>query len=279
MSAEALQEDEIPVQRRAAAKKATKLAAQQLDSSPIRSGGEIDPTTFGEPSRSKVVVKKTYGGKVRGKFSPLKQTPESSEPSSSRVVRKSKSVPQLNSPTPSRRRKPPPSSSIPTSPAKSYKGKRKAITPTPTLSDDSEIEMLLPLPTVPARPKNKSPAKPAPTTNGKNSIQKTTKRGRKRPLSPQPSGPQSPASDASSLTPLSSPEPDEISLLCGPPASRDFTRSLTSRTIQSTSDVEETWDLNTLGSYVWVSMDTSGELSESNDDTLWWPAKVFQSLS
>lgn len=274
MPTEQTKEGDVSGPRRAAARKATRLAAEQLESSPNRSGGEMDPTAFGEPSRSKAVVKKTYGGKARAKISPLKQAPESSQPSTSRVVRKSKSLSQLSSPTPSRRRKPPPSNSVAPTPAKSSKGKRKEESPAPTISDDSEIE-LISAPITASRPKINPPAKATPTTNGKKPVQKSTRNSKKRRRSPPVSGPQSPASDVSELTPLSSPEPNEMPHpLSGPPASRGLTRTHTSRTIQSISDVEETWDLNKLGSYVWVSINYSGELSEGDGETLWWPAKV-----
>ncbi|KAI0693328.1 hypothetical protein BC835DRAFT_1082750 [Cytidiella melzeri] len=48
---------------RAAAKRASRLAAQQLESSPARSGDESGLPSFGEPSRRKAQVKVTYFGK------------------------------------------------------------------------------------------------------------------------------------------------------------------------------------------------------------------------
>ena len=61
--------------RRAAARKASRLAAEQLESSPIPSDAENDEAvSFGEPSTPKGGVRFTYGGKRKYKQSDRKST-------------------------------------------------------------------------------------------------------------------------------------------------------------------------------------------------------------
>ncbi|KAI0362547.1 hypothetical protein OH77DRAFT_1515775 [Trametes cingulata] len=59
--------------RRAAARKASRLAAEQLESSPIPSDG--DEPSFGEPSTPRSAVRVTYGGKRKYRHSPIKSSP------------------------------------------------------------------------------------------------------------------------------------------------------------------------------------------------------------
>ncbi|KAI8989818.1 hypothetical protein BD414DRAFT_485269 [Trametes punicea] len=290
--------------RRAAARKASKLAAEQLESSPISSEAENDEAvTFGEPSTPKGGVKYTYGGKRKSKPSPSKSSP------SFRIV-----------PPRSRPRS---TSLVEQSPSKLANATRGRGAPrgrrARRLSTTHKKSASIPV-TVdhtgrysPAFEKDENARQPSGSTETAASISTrhaarpeaihasivAGKGSKKRPLSLSSSS----GGEGSPLTPLSSPElrqssgPSPMPVLA-PRLARQLMRSQhqadtsTRSNKQSTlkhsksfdqlftldSTDDESFDELDVGSFAWVSINLRSKLADAGDDgdsdTVWWPAKV-----
>ncbi|TFY62705.1 hypothetical protein EVJ58_g3701 [Rhodofomes roseus] len=276
---------------RAAAQKASQLAAAQLESSPPPSDGR----EFGEPSKPRTPVKITYGRRRRGLSSPNKSSDGS--PGKERSVGK-RLRPSLGALASISAQKPSGSGS-------------RAESPTVIMSEDETEDDAVAEPQSPLRRKADSrkadggkrvpPAKvPSATASRKgksNAVESNnipTKR--KRAISISSTSSLSDLDD-SDLTPLSSPSP-EASTMPPPRRARSASTltSLTSSQISKTvgglgrtdsvatlpgSSVadDEPWSLSKLGTLAWVRITGSSEvINESGDvhdgDAYWWPAKV-----
>ena len=75
----------------------------------------------------------------------------------------------------------------------------------------------------------------------------------------------SPVTSAGSLTPLTSPEAIR---------GRSHSGFTSGRIDEPSSPAVEEWSLDTLGRLVWVRIDISGNISRSRVDSVWWPSKV-----
>ncbi|KAI0647452.1 hypothetical protein C8Q79DRAFT_628337 [Trametes meyenii] len=300
------------IPRRAAARKASKLAAEQLESSPIPSDAERNGAlvSFGEPSTPRSTVKVTYGSKRKYKQSPSESSPSvhagpsQARPRAMSLVEQSPNK-QKNDAASGRG-------------APRGRGGRKAKTAhRMTHSRASSIENLSEHPSETEDPgADEDVRRPSGSrhtaliTSGKvvSSLKATNGHApvpnagsKKRPSSLSPS-----VSEGSLLTPLPSPQREtEPSLpvrhmpVLAPRLARQFMRSQTQGALvmgssnkkdtlkqsksfdqllvlDSTDD--ESYDDLDVGSLVWVSIDPQGNLADCEDegdtDTLWWPAKI-----
>ncbi|OBZ65742.1 hypothetical protein A0H81_14293 [Grifola frondosa] len=300
------------VPRRAAAKKASQLAAEQLESSPAPSDRESTGPAFGEPSKGRGGVKYKYGGK--GKYKPLLPT--------SRKLSTERPKPQASSHKPSvshasrsRGRKSLPPAKKQVAPlSQSSSSTEDSLTP---LSDDVAPELELvgstkpswsaPAEDLPRSSANSSPIRRRSTTfdatRSALPVTPTLKR-------PTPSDRALTDDDGSTLTPVTpSPEPDIVYIAnrsptrlpsladhvhnraansvapsgVGTPVSRKHL-PLESSIREGGADVisvDTEWDFDDIGSLVWVKIDIHGNLierdTEEHSDALWWPAKVISS--
>ncbi|OCH93846.1 hypothetical protein OBBRIDRAFT_885221 [Obba rivulosa] len=296
--------------RRAAASKAARLAAEQLDSSSEEEGGS---RTFGEPSRATTrPVKITYGSKSRTKSSPRKGRLVDI-PIAKHSSIEFKTEPPLNSP---RGR----DGSAVRQQLDSHVQRDSEDSELSSLTDTDAEDEVLPVTHSwsEAQSKRLSVPKPEPTSRyghlstseASHSAGRTT---RKRVLSQSPSFTRlNSPDDLDTLTPLSSPEPEVeftsrstvISLDGGDagsprgsstapakprtstlePSSTSSWRSSLSLTKSSSFIVDainegaDKWSLDGLGTYVWVRVDRSGHIvrgdSYNDTDAIWWPAQV-----
>lgn len=230
--------------RRAAAKKAARKAAEQLDSSssPIR-GHEDEEFSFGEPSRSKPAIKFRYGkksGSSKSHSSPAKSSPlrsnmqRSGSSPTSRSARHA--VPQVSSAS---------RNQVLTPSDRSTRSRRDTDSLTPLSDSDNDGEMLenLGLQNVStvrnlasdfAKSISGVDVSP-PSTNVHQSGLKI-----KRKRSRSPSVGVSAQGDISTLTPLSSPEPDDSERLSRgavPPHFRRKFAAMQRPTISKTSSL------------------------------------------
>ncbi|KAI9065429.1 hypothetical protein FKP32DRAFT_1590609 [Trametes sanguinea] len=289
--------------RRAAARKASKLAAEQLDSSPPSSDAENDgAVTFGEPSTPKGGVRVTYGGKRKNRPSPSKSSP-------SQAMGRHRARPRSTS-------------LIEESPAKQKNGAQGRSASRSRGGRKTQGTMKKSLSLTIEDNGDESPGTDVigiEASNGHTSgtgVQKHSARGvatsghgistttaggkgsKKRPLSLSSS-----EGEGSSLTSLSSPElrkttePRPMPVLA-PRLARQFMRSQSHADtstgsarksmlkhsksfdhlfVLDSSDEESSDELD-FGDLVWVSIDMRGKLANTDDagdeDTLWWPAKV-----
>ncbi|KZT70075.1 hypothetical protein DAEQUDRAFT_756501 [Daedalea quercina L-15889] len=273
---------------RAAAQKASRLAAAQLESSPPPSDARV--LEFGEPSKPRTPVKVTYGRRRRGLSSPIKSS-DSSPGKRKNVVKRAR-----------------PSLSALVSPSGATGGRAES----PIVLSDEEAEGdERDVPKSPLRAKTVSrkaggsrhvpPAKkPSATVRRKGKSRAasntTTPSKRKRAISISSNSSLSDLSD-SDLTPLSSPSPE--SAMPPPPTRARSASTLTTLTssqvsksvisLRRTHSVatlgessvadDEPWSLSKLGTLVWVRVDGAGEVviesgADYDGDAYWWPAKV-----
>ncbi|KAI0331078.1 hypothetical protein GY45DRAFT_1361029 [Cubamyces sp. BRFM 1775] len=291
--------------RRAAARKASRLAAEQLESSPIPSDAENDgAVTFGEPSTPKGGVRFTYGGKRKYKQSPSKSSP-SSHAGPSRTRPRSISVIEQSATKTSEVAKRGRGAS------RGRGGRKAQNTHKRTASVEASSDHLSEPEGIHAdenrKPKPRSRRNTATTAKEANTVEakratdgiSAGQASKKRPLSLSSSD-----GEGSILTPLSSPDVRRSPTMrtmpvLAPRLARQFMRSQsqaeTSLTqsrakallkhtksldqilaLDSTDD--ESFDELDVGSFAWVSIDLKGELADvdgsEDNDTLWWPAKV-----
>lgn len=291
--------------RRAAARKASKLAAEQLESSPIPSDAENDGgVSFGEPSTPRGSnVKVTYGGKRKHKQSPVAKTTPAVETGPSRTRTRSRSLLETSP------RKPKSSAGRGRGAsrgrgARNTRNTRARSVSSISSSSDSSAEHSSDLieyaPKVPstrraAATNHANPASKAGTSNGNGAAATGSK---KRPLSLSSSD-----GEGSLLTPLHSPEMNKSPVtrhmpVLAPRLARQFMRSQSQANailspgkksalkqtksfdhlfVFDSSSEEDSPDDHDIGSLVWVSIDLEGSLmdcDEDDGDTLWWPAKV-----
>ncbi|KAI0672817.1 hypothetical protein C8Q78DRAFT_1144283 [Trametes maxima] len=298
------------IPRRAAARKASKLAAEQLESSPIPSDTERNgAVSFGEPSTPRSTVKVTYGSKRKYQRSPSKSSP-SAHAGPSRARPRAMSLAEQSS----NKQKDDPARGHGASRSRGGRKTKGAHKEAPSRASSienfsdhlSDSEALRAdgdagqasgshHTTLVAPEKAFYPFK---APNGHAPI--TTAGSKKRPLSISSS-----TSEGSLLTPLSSPnEPDHVPPVrrmpvLAPRLARQFMRSQTQGALimdsphkkdtlkhsksfdqllvlDSTDD--ESYDDLDVGSLVWVSVDPQGNLVDCEDegdaDTIWWPGKI-----
>ncbi|KAL1944776.1 hypothetical protein VTO73DRAFT_3206 [Trametes versicolor] len=301
--------------RRAAARKASKLAAEQLESSPIPSDAENDGgVSFGEPSTPRGTnVKVTYGGKRKYKLSPVAKTSPAAQAGPSRTRPRSQSLLEISPKKPKgtagRGRGAPRGRGA----RKTTRNIRARSASTTSSSSESSaghssdlIEYAPKAPStrraVAAAPDHTKPAPKAGTTNGNGNGAASTVGDKKRPLSISSSD-----SEGSVLTPLHSPEMNKMNKspavrqmpVLAPRLARQFMRSQSQADalkgsgkksvlkqsksfdhlfkLDSSSEEDSPDDLD-IGSLVWVSIDLEGNLMDCDEDeadTIWWPAKVY----
>ncbi|KZT09575.1 uncharacterized protein LAESUDRAFT_810577 [Laetiporus sulphureus 93-53] len=283
--------------RRAAAKKAVRLSARQLESSPVPSDREDSSLMFGEPSKARSPVKITYGGKAKFRNSSRKSNgalPQS--PSAPAGSRKSPGAHARALPSEKKLRL----RTAQISPARTIDSL------SPLTESDSDFDLELPLPTRPSGRREKpstprkgswkessknSPLTPLTPSRTKLSTPKTTSsKKRPRPVTPT----KATASDSdneSALTPLPSLSPsikstggtptidltaDEetqshlpkaipaslISQLSSPSPSERIQRATAAPTTAVSEDVraDDAWSLAKLGTFVWLRLDNRGEV-------------------
>ncbi|KAI0807816.1 hypothetical protein C8Q74DRAFT_1187467 [Fomes fomentarius] len=287
--------------RRVAGQKASRLAAEQLASSPIpESDGGI---TFGEPSTSRSPVKVTYGSKRKRKQSPSTSragTSTNLSPTRPRALSLMESSPNKqpvgNGQGGGRSRRN--SRTRSTSPTSSIENDSLAHSDPDIilLDEDPQLAKLARRNTV-SGAESRSADTRVTTSHGANG---QSKGARKRPLSRSSSD-----GEGDSLIRSSSPErkkryfppPSNIA----PRLARQFMRvqsQLNPTTVSEhkqqtitqsksldnlfapldSTDDESGCDDTDTGSLVWVSINMEGKLADCTDggreDTLWWPAKV-----
>ncbi|KAJ3552298.1 hypothetical protein NM688_g4221 [Phlebia brevispora] len=252
--------------RRSAANKTTQIASEQLQSSPIRSEDERGLPLFGEPSRHKVQVTKTYAGKKSKSLSPSKSSPtrrSDAKPTPSR------STPALSTPSRSR---------VQSASSQKWKGtKHTARGSTSTKGKSKPTDNRIP-PLGPSAPVLNSTA-PARDASAK------AKNGRKRRLSTPSETNLSESEAESDLTPLSSPlsspEPEVISDLSAtsdhearhtPTTPQEYVPSIRSTAREGDDDL----DIWRNGDLIWIHVGTSGEVI-TGEEGMWWPAQVTSS--
>ncbi|KAH9917457.1 uncharacterized protein B0H18DRAFT_1034780 [Fomitopsis serialis] len=278
---------------RAAAQKASKLAAAQLESSPPPSD-DRRALEFGEPSKPRTPVKVTYGRKRRGYSSPTKSSDADGSPGKERNVgkRMRSSLSALAS----------------MSAEKPSRGGSSAESPILLSDDEGEddevIEPQSPLlrkaSSGKARGRILSAKKPSGTVSRKgksNAAASSNNNPAKRDRAMSISSTSSLSDlDESDLTSLSSRSPGPS--IMAPPARARSASTLTSLTssqvgksvggLRRTDSVatlgdssvdDEAWSLGKLGTLAWVKVDGSGDVVDeggnvSDGDTYWWPAKV-----
>ncbi|TCD67297.1 hypothetical protein EIP91_000320 [Steccherinum ochraceum] len=245
--------------RREAAKKASKLAAEQLDSS-----SEDERVVEATKERKRVTRPRS--------LSKISQVSKSMPSIQAKPRSTSSAAPTaLPSSQPSRRK------SLPKLPAKAKQtsgasSSKPSFLSTPSeLESDSDIEFLGSGPGLPSTSKPKSSVvssvghRPPFSSNAMPSLripmQTPTK---KRVLS------------TAELFPMGS--LDDLSPLTSPEAIRRSPRSLgaSSSHDDPPSPAGEGWSLATLGHLVWVRIDLSGNVSERRSNTVWWPAQVIR---
>lgn len=253
--------------RRAAAKRATGLAAEQLHSSPMRSEDERGHISFGEPSRPKAQVSVTYAGK-RSKSSsnsPAKSSP--SRPSTSMATPPQKRpIPALPLPRQPRARPAPSPRRTATKQGRGQKAARAYKVDVTSVSDsdsdDNDIELL---DTPPTRF----------TANGKRGgtrlkvagidMATTPQKNKKRRLGTPPAHYLDDSGEESDLTPLPSPEPEDV-------GGSNGHATLNGKSAAG-EDGEEVYRVPKDGDLVWVHLDAYGAI-EASADAMWWPSKV-----
>ncbi|KAI0723841.1 hypothetical protein C8T65DRAFT_90485 [Cerioporus squamosus] len=295
--------------RRAAAARASRLAAEQLESSPApQSDTERDGAVmFGEPSTPKSTLKVTYGSKRKYKdTSPRSGVASDAGGSLSRAQSLTESSPNklpTNAGTSSGRggrgRSGRSSRARSTSPTSSIENKSLALSDPEIIVLDDDSDSVKPLPrrnTVEVTD-NRSINPTAPKAQNASG-----KGPRKRALSLSSAG----SDSGGDLTPLSSPEvvkkkkvfPPTTNI--APRLARQFLRAQTQAQLPAASEFkhapvsqsksldnlfapldstdDESFDETETGSLVWVSIDLQGRLTDCDEngeeDTLWWPAKV-----
>ncbi|CDO73653.1 hypothetical protein BN946_scf185014.g123 [Trametes cinnabarina] len=289
--------------RRAAARKASKLAAEQLESSPDSSDAENDgAVTFGEPSTPKSGVKVTYGGKRTSRTSPTKSSP-AYHTGSSRAHPRSISLIE-ESPGKTKR-----GTAQGRGASRGRGGRKRQSTSKKSLAltleaqgdDSSGLEIIDVHADTGHASVSAHLAKSRPATTAVKSAHayRTSAAGeggsRKRPLSLSSS--EGERSSLSSPDAQRVPEARPMPVLA-PRLARQFMRSQShahtstasakknllkhSKSfdhlfVLDSSDDESADELDP-GDLVWVSIDLHGRLTNVNesgdDDTLWWPAKV-----
>ncbi|KAI0780528.1 hypothetical protein BD413DRAFT_497786 [Trametes elegans] len=292
--------------RRAAARKAAKLAAEQLESSPIPSDAENGARVSfrGEPSTPRSSVTKfTYGGKRKYMQSPLKSSP-SSRAGPSEMRPRSKS---LIEESPGKQKN---GSGRGRGSSHRREGRQTKRTRTRSFPRSSSVENDSehfsdpenthdgPRAKEALQTQTKAPSttdNPDETAAGHHA---TDKHSKKRPLS---SSSMSSYNDGSLLNPSFSPEATRSGgarpmPVLAPRLARQFMRSktLSGLTLDSPnkpdlkpaksfddlllldSTDEESFDELDVGNFGWVSIDLQGNLADADEDgdTLWWPAKV-----
>ncbi|TBU35579.1 hypothetical protein BD311DRAFT_860098 [Dichomitus squalens] len=307
MSPDQLASDSVAskiVPRRAAAQKASKLAAEQLDSDEEDRGGP-----FREPSTPKSPVKVTYGGKRK-----YKRTPTNAHAGSSRAHSRSLSLVESS---PNRPRATNVGRGRGGGRGRGASGQKHARTrsgshissienesvgksdPEVIIVED-ELKLVV---DIPRRNTATGSEDRGAHVNGDKAQASTGKGPKKRPMSHTSS---SGSGDFSDLTPVSSPEvpskplqlPPTITL--APRLARQFLRvqsQMQPATVpefqpqplkqskslddifaldSESSESEDDMDATDVGSLVWVSLDLEGHLADatSKEDTMWWPAKV-----
>lgn len=243
--------------RRPAAKKASQLASEQLQSSPIRSEDEYGAPTFGEPSRPKVQVKVTYAGKKSKSQSPSKSGP-SRIPEAKNTTRRPSASTSLSAPR----------SRVGMASVRGRKSTKQPVgTPSSVTGRQSRLNVRTPSPLPPKV--SKASSKAAHTVSMKN--------GKKRRHSSPSHDEIQDDGDDSDLTPLSSDAEDmDDSVRAKRRASshsavtpQHYVPSVRSTALDE--DEESTgW---AKGDYVWVHVDAAGAVSESKE-SMWWPAQV-----
>ncbi|OSD08458.1 hypothetical protein PYCCODRAFT_1448687 [Trametes coccinea BRFM310] len=289
--------------RRAAARRASKLAAEQLESSPDLSDAENDgAVTFGEPSTPKGGVRVTYGGKRKSRPSPSKSSP-SHAAGRNRARPKSTSLTE-ESPGKPRRGAHGRGASRSRAGRKTQSTTKKSLSL--TIDDKNDESPDLEAIDVDATAghtsgigaKKQSARAAAISGRGADTTAASEKGSKKRPLSSSSS-----ESEGSPLTPPSSPEARKASEsrtmpVLAPRLARQFMRSqshadTTTGSAKKTllkhsksfdhlfvldSSDDESSDELDFGDLVWVNIDLHGKLTDTNaggdGDTMWWPAKV-----
>ncbi len=266
--------------RRAAAKKASLQAAEQLKSSPIRATPAHVDLNFGEPSRPRMNVKVTYGKKSR---SPAKNSPNRPPP-----ISKNLSAPSLRS-LPNSTARPRPRKA-PTQAHKELQVLEEASSDDgslTSLSEDFDDDLIETAPVSPLLVPKKTAY-----------VVKAHAPRKKRRLSPLDSNMSSRSNTESILTPLSSPEPEEVAKKDNgshasarehmgqnnePRPSVSSRRrplklsysapSIPTSSVVTTTDVTEGHFGDEDCEFAFVRLDISGEVSEK-EESMWWPAKV-----
>ncbi|KAI0958061.1 hypothetical protein AcW1_006245 [Taiwanofungus camphoratus] len=292
------------VPRRAAARKASRLAAEQLESSPVSSDREGAGRSFGEPAKARGSIKYTYGGKGKNKNSPTKVRRPISETSPVRAKVRNATAVRI---TPKGRVSLGAKGNRPTTSSKSSTPGNGLTTLTDTDPEPEhlkEVRRRRPRDSTSARPvdvdKTLTPSgtRTKASNNVKSGLRSSS--SRKRTLSRPPSDRSSSNLESNSvLTPLSSPEPDRPDVLPAfkPPSNRHMSTpgnkrgfslstlsSMPSSRAASTSSADkhvslrsaetrhgtgaedEAWDLSRLGPLVWVKVDTHGKAVDDEDE-------------
>ncbi|KAH9852727.1 hypothetical protein C2E23DRAFT_756315 [Lenzites betulinus] len=291
--------------RRAAARKASKLAAAQLGSSDDENDG--GGVTFGEPSTPRSAVKVTYGGKRKYKQSPSVKSSPVPHAGPSRARPRSKSLleqsPKKTKNEAGRGRGGGASRGRGVQP-RAKKTRRRSVSSASSSSSaisepPSEAEAPKQV-TAPSKTRSGAAAdgKPTAKATAAGGLTAKEKASKKRPLSTSSSG-----SAGSLLTPLPSPEMQKSPVMrqmpvLAPRLARQFMRSQShaevligskkknllkhTKSFDHFFELDESSDDSTvddydIGSLVWVSIDSEGNLKDvdaEDADTLWWPAKV-----
>ncbi|KAI0636580.1 hypothetical protein C8Q77DRAFT_1215574 [Trametes polyzona] len=288
--------------RRAAARKASKLAAEQLESSPVPSDVENDGggVSFGEPATPRSAVKVTYGGKRKYKQSPASKPSTSIAQAGPSHLRPRSKLLLEQSPTKKSSAGRGRGSSRGRGSQRAQKARRLSISSLSSSSVESPGRTTAPKP-VEDPPRASGSHHTATTHSTKPSNNRNKADGtssKKRPLSLSSSS----EGGGSLLSPLSSPEAGKSPVtrqmpVLAPRLARQFMRSQTQAEIKISpakkntlkqsksfdqlfaldSTDEESFDDYDIGSLVWVCIDFHGNLKDADDEdaeTLWWPAKV-----
>ncbi|KAI0822792.1 hypothetical protein BC628DRAFT_643693 [Trametes gibbosa] len=290
--------DQVPP-RRAAARKASKLAAEQLESSEDENDGGI---TFGEPSTPRRAVRVTYGGKRKYKQSPSVKSSPGPHAGPSKTRPRSKSLldhsPNKTKIGAGRGR----DTSRGRGAQRAQKTRKRSVSgasPSSTISEPPPAADLLKHAPLPAKSRSAAAvAKFTLNVTAASGLAAKGKTGKKRALSVSSS-----ASAESLLTPLPSPEVQKSPVksqmpVLAPRLARQFMRSQShaqviigstkKNLLKQTKSLDHLFELDDssddstvddydIGSLVWVSIDLGGNLKDvdaADADTLWWPAKV-----
>lgn len=304
--------EETPVGRRADAQRASRLAAEQLETSlPVRSTDGSGGLTFGEPSARKAPVKVTY--KSKGRSSPKKSPPTKNVFTSSSTLPRRRPAPSFGSSTPSPSRP----RAKPAAPRGQRKKQSTSKQETAAVEDDdnaslsslTDIEDTAISDVPPTEPplsqttsittKRKfARTRSSPVT----SLRKKTILKRKRSVTPSIHTDSDndiellPRAPRPAFQPFSSPPPEipqatpsssfnrngargaggrpRAGTLPSRPGRLAATLSLSSLSTLTTDTevVHPGWDIED-HNLAFVRVDSSGELSES-EDGIWWPAEV-----
>ncbi|KAI0345095.1 hypothetical protein BDW22DRAFT_1353961 [Trametopsis cervina] len=274
---------------RIAAKRAGRLTAQQLESSPPLSEDETGALSFGEPSHRKAQVKFTYAGKRSRAFSkstPTKRTfaTPPSLPRRLNIATKS----DLSPATPSVLRSEP-RKQIRNQPKR--KRKRLPEDDTASLSSltdiESDTESVIRVPPPPSR--TRRPFTRTQSSPGSSTLRTHNDLKRKRKHSSSFSLDNNVVSDTSlAMLPSSSSQPLPITLRTSTPDGPglragvagllSLTRSQSLSSLSTLSDTGTThsgWGIGDHG-LVFVCIDHTGNVSGSSRG-IWWPAEVIES--